>query len=280
MIERRADEKDAATCSRPYTLRSAPCPASELNSSIQALLHSSNKSDRSDFVRLRKIRAPPLFRHTLYRLLSTPHFQPEMPAERTKTRRAAAPVHPARAAAFEQDNFEEDDEALLDQDSEEDEWDQDRQAGPSRISHGQDDESEEEQDGVAAFESDPGEEIIDSEDDADPEVRSPLPGLRYLASVLLTDPCYRPLSGNVRSDASDNPKERADLALARRAELASIPFTSLLKAQKQLNKAKQKTNGKGKAAAGDEHDETRKSAKAGKGKGKGKTDAGRSNKHA
>lgn len=69
-----------------------------------------------------------------------------------------------------------------------------------------------------------------------------------------------------------------------RAELASIPFTSLLKAQKQLNKGKQKANGKGKGAQEGGNDDARdangkKLPKNAKGKGKG-DHAGRSNKHA
>ena len=100
-----------------------------------------------------------------------------MPATRTRQGGARAPA----AATFESD----DDEQLFEQDSEEDEWATDRQAGPSRASayqqdsdeddhgepghamHGDDDDD----DGVAAFESDPGEELEDSDDDADPEVR-------------------------------------------------------------------------------------------------------------
>ncbi|KAG0660917.1 rRNA biogenesis protein rrp36 [Rhodotorula mucilaginosa] len=170
-----------------------------------------------------------------------------MPATRTRQGGARAPA----AATFESD----DDEQLFEQDSEEDEWATDRQAGPSRASayqqdsdeddhgepghamHGDDDDD----DGVAAFESDPGEQLEDSDDDADPEA-----------------------------------------AIGK--QLASIPFTSLLKAQKQLNKGKQKANGKGKGAQEGGDDGARdangkKLPKNAKGKGKG-DHAGRSNKHA
>ncbi|GAA5985183.1 hypothetical protein JCM10908_002558 [Rhodotorula pacifica] len=169
-----------------------------------------------------------------------------MPAARTattKVRRAPSPV-----ADFDED------EQLFEQDSEEDEWATDRQAGPSRAAQSayqQDsedddeddagarmyDDDDEEEDGVAAFESDPGEELVDSEEDADPE-----------------------------------------------AKLASIPFTSLLKAQKQLNKGKQKAVAKGKGAQDGGEEDARDAggkrlAKNAKGKGKGDR-GGRTNKHA
>lgn len=100
-----------------------------------------------------------------------------MPATRPSQRGARAPA----AATFESD----DDEQLFEQDSEEDEWATDRQAGPSRAFAYQQDsddddddepghamhDDDDEEDGVAAFESDPGEELEDTDDDADPEVR-------------------------------------------------------------------------------------------------------------
>ncbi len=103
-----------------------------------------------------------------------------MPATRARQGGARAPA----AATFESD----DDEQLFEQDSEEDEWATDRQAGPSRASayqqdsdnddnkpgHAMHDDVDDEEDGVAAFESDPGEELVDSDDDADPEVREAL----------------------------------------------------------------------------------------------------------
>lgn len=65
------------------------------------------------------------------------------------------------------------------------------------------------------------------------------------------------------------------------AELAAIPFDSLVKAQRQLNKGKQKANGKGKPTQEEEEEQGRRPVKGAKGKGKGKGDqAGRSNKHA
>lgn len=71
------------------------------------------------------------------------------------------------------------------------------------------------------------------------------------------------------------------LTLRSHAELASIPFTSLLKAQKQLNKGKQK--GKGKERATEDEEDVRRSGKKGGKGGKGKMredDHHRSNKHA
>ncbi|GAA5837282.1 hypothetical protein JCM11251_004954 [Rhodosporidiobolus azoricus] len=138
-------------------------------------------------------------------------------------------------------------------DSEEDEWEADRTAGPSReagrFEQDNDEEDEDEDDegmsgsedelmereGVAAYESDQG-EMLD-EDDEDSAVK----------------------------------------------QLAQIPFGMVLKAQKQLSKGKQQGKGKGKGRAvdGEEEEEGgRRNGKAGKA-GKGRVDVeSRSNKHA
>ncbi|GAA5887921.1 hypothetical protein JCM5296_001497 [Sporobolomyces johnsonii] len=157
------------------------------------------------------------------------------------SRKAAAPPASPSSGSPSEDEFMDD--------SEEDEWEAERgRAGPSGSrAFEQDDEdgaefggeygSEEEEDGVAAYESDQGEMI---EDDDEEE------------------------------------------ALGK--QLSAIPFTSLLKAQKQLNKGKQ-AQGKGKGRADDDEDEDGRAGgprgKAKLGKGKGRHDmGGRSNKHA
>ncbi|KPV73873.1 uncharacterized protein RHOBADRAFT_45165 [Rhodotorula graminis WP1] len=168
------------------------------------------------------------------------------PGASASTKRAPSP--PAAPSSGEDDYSDAND-------SEEDEWAAERtHAGPSRSrSFEQDDDDDDdddemgeagsdgdEEDGVAAYESDQGELI---EDDSDPE-----------ASI--------------------------------GKQLAEIPFTSLLKAQKQLKKQQGKSGGKGKARDEDEGepDEEQSAGRHGrarKGKGKGRAEhEGRSNKHA
>ncbi|BGP34489.1 rRNA bioproteinsis protein rrp36 [Rhodotorula toruloides] len=153
-------------------------------------------------------------------------------ASSRNTAREAPPSASPSSGSPSEDEFD---------DSEEDEWAAARQAGPSRPAFQQDDEDmygdemEDDENGVAAYESDQG-ELMEEE---------------------------------------DNPEE----AIGK--ELASIPFTSLLKAQKQLNKGNQK--GKGKERATEDEGDVRRTGKKGGKDGKGKMredDHHRSNKHA
>ncbi|GAA5946668.1 hypothetical protein JCM3765_000339 [Sporobolomyces pararoseus] len=159
-------------------------------------------------------------------------------------------------AAFSQEGFSDDEGDIVarEEDSEEDEWEQER-SKPSSSSKGFEQDKEEysesdeedEEDGMALYESDQG-EVIDEDDENEEE-------------------------------AINN-------------QLASIPFTSLLKAQKQLSKstAHASRKGKGKAkqveAEEEEEDGAPRKGKNGKnqnrdknGRGKGGPE-GRSNKHA
>lgn len=83
-------------------------------------------------------------------------------------------------------------------------------------------------------------------------------------------------------------RTNADFLASLRAELAEIPFTSLLKAQKQLKQGG-KNKGKGRAAEQDDDEDEGSGARSGKGKKGGKGAKGgrgraeiesRSNKHA
>lgn len=219
-----------------------------------------------------------------------------MPAGAPKKRSSApasakrAPPPPAAPSSGE-DDFS--DAA----DSEEDEWAAERtHAGPSRSRSFEQDEDEDEddemgelgsdegdEDGVAAYESDQGELI---EDDSDPEVR---PSSLSRVAVSSTDPLtpYRLRSASVRPlplPSLRSPRLLSD-PLVSPAELAEIPFTSLLKAQKQLKKQQGKNGGKGKARdedeGGPEEESAARHGRARKGKGKGRAEhEGRSNKHA
>ncbi|GAA6054353.1 hypothetical protein JCM3770_003331 [Rhodotorula araucariae] len=171
-----------------------------------------------------------------------------MPAGILKNR-SAGPSHAQRAAP-PPPALSSGEEDFDGSDSEEDEWAAERsQPSASRApAFEQDDEDDEmggvedeDNDGVAAYESDQGEVV---EEDSDPEE-----------------------------------------ALGK--QLASIPFTSLLKAQKQLKKQQGKTGAKGKSRddGPEEEDEDAGSGLRGKsrrvGKGKGRADReSRSNKHA
>ncbi|BGP57558.1 rRNA bioproteinsis protein rrp36 [Rhodotorula sphaerocarpa] len=93
-----------------------------------------------------------------------------MPAGILKNRQ---PVQPRTRALPAPQISSDDDQEMLDdeEDSEEDEWEAERTAGPSRAAYTQqsdDDDDEGDEDGVAAFESDPGEELIESDDEDNP----------------------------------------------------------------------------------------------------------------
>lgn len=105
-----------------------------------------------------------------------------MPAGILKNRQ---PVQPRTRALPAPQISSDDDQEMLDddEDSEEDEWEAERTAGPSRAAysqHSEDDDGggddEGGEDGVAAFESDPGEELIESDDEDNPAVR---PRIRF-----------------------------------------------------------------------------------------------------
>ncbi|GJN93505.1 hypothetical protein Rhopal_006562-T1 [Rhodotorula paludigena] len=183
------------------------------------------------------------------------------------SRKAAPPPAVPSSGSPDEDDFE---------DSEEDEWEQERQrAGPSSAralaqDNDEDDdemyeqEGDEDADGVAAYESDQGEMM---DDDDDPE---------------------EALGKRAARSSMSRFRINADFLVSLRSELAEIPFTSLLKAQKQLKQGG-KNKGKGRAAEQDDDEDEGSGARSGKGKKGGKGAKGRrgraeiesrSNKHA
>ncbi|GAA5843293.1 hypothetical protein JCM9279_002053 [Rhodotorula babjevae] len=175
-----------------------------------------------------------------------------MPASALK-KRAGAPASTKRAPLPPVDPSSGEDDYSDAADSEEDEWAAERtHAGPSRSRSFEQDDDEDEDDEMGEAGSD--------DDDED--------GVA----------AYESDQGELIEDDSD-----PEASIGK--QLAEIPFTSLIKAQKQLKKQQGKNGGKGKARDEDEDGPEEVSAgrhgRARKGKGKGRAEhEGRSNKHA
>ncbi|TNY20443.1 hypothetical protein DMC30DRAFT_416996 [Rhodotorula diobovata] len=179
-----------------------------------------------------------------------------MPAGILKQRASTAASHkrapppPASASSGEEDFDDEEDP-----DSEEDEWAAERnKAGPSRARAFEQDEDEDEDEEM-------GQADYDDDEDEEDGVAA------------------------YESDQGEVVEEDSDPEASIGKQLAEIPFTSLLKAQKQLKKQQGKNSGKGKARADqgapEEESVGAPRGKGKKGKGKGRAEQeGRSNKHA